>query len=120
MATLGARHVNPPSWREYIDTYRLDTFFFVGDNELYIPWNFSLQSPFSRLAIFSGASSGLRQAAYAWDEGAAFHIGNIEPVIGDGYTGKAPGNLYSPYELLGEGTVMRVGKSISWFRRFGQ
>lgn len=60
------------------------------------------------------------QAAYAWDEGAAFHIGNIEPVIGDGYTGKAPGNLYSPYELLGEGTVMRLGKSISWFRRFGQ
>lgn len=47
MATLGARHVNPPSWREYIDTYRLDTFFFVGDNELYIPWNFSLQSPSS-------------------------------------------------------------------------
>ena len=44
-----------------------------------------------------------QQAAYAWDEGAAFHIGNIEPVIGDGYTGKAPGNLYSPYELLGVG-----------------
>lgn len=39
------------------------------------------------------------EAAYAWDEGAAFHIGNIEPVIGDGYTGKAPGNLYSPYEF---------------------
>eukprot|EP00435_Cladocopium_sp_Y103_P023360 s182_g5.t1 len=39
------------------------------------------------------------EAAYAWDEAAAFHIGNIEPVIGDGYTGKAPGNLYSPYEF---------------------
>jgi len=39
------------------------------------------------------------QAAYAWDEGAAFHIGNIAPVIGDGYTGRAPGNLYSPYEF---------------------
>lgn len=42
----------------------------------------------------------LRQAAYAWDEAAAFHIGNIAPVIGDGYTGSAPGNLYSPYEQL--------------------
>eukprot|EP00438_Fugacium_kawagutii_P009585 Skav215543 [mRNA] locus=scaffold4176:61190:63425:- [translate_table: standard] len=39
------------------------------------------------------------QAAYAWDEGAAFHIGNIDPVIGDGYTGSVPGNLYSPYEF---------------------
>eukprot|EP00438_Fugacium_kawagutii_P027124 Skav225187 [mRNA] locus=scaffold3065:22022:31600:+ [translate_table: standard] len=39
------------------------------------------------------------QAAYAWDEGAAFHIGNVEPVIGDGYTGSVPGNLYSPYEF---------------------
>jgi len=39
------------------------------------------------------------QAAYAWDEAAAFHIGNIAPVIGDGYTGSAPGNLYSPYEF---------------------
>ena len=39
------------------------------------------------------------QAAYAWDEGAAFYIGNIDPVIGDGYTGSAPGNLYSPYEF---------------------
>lgn len=77
----------------------------------YISHGISHYSP--RPAIFSGASSGLRQAAYAWDEGAAFHIGNIEPVIGDGYTGKAPGNLYSPYELLGEGTVMRLGKSIS-------
>lgn len=41
-----------------------------------------------------------RQAAYAWDEGAAFHIGNIAPLVGDGYTGAAPGNLYSPYEQL--------------------
>merc|ERR1719188_2587344 len=37
---------------------------------------------------------------YCWDEAAAFFIGNIEPVIGDGYTGKAPGNLYSPYEFV--------------------
>ncbi|OLQ13083.1 Pentatricopeptide repeat-containing protein, chloroplastic [Symbiodinium microadriaticum] len=35
------------------------------------------------------------QAAYAWDESAAFYIGNVDPVIGDGYTGSAPGNLYS-------------------------
>merc|ERR1711920_934962 len=39
-------------------------------------------------------------APYAWDEAAAFFIGNIEPVIGDGYTGNAPGNLYSPYEFV--------------------
>merc|ERR1719188_2345706 len=39
------------------------------------------------------------EAPYAWDEAAAFYIGNIKPVIGDGYTGKAPGNLYSPYEF---------------------
>ena len=44
--------------------------------------------------------AALRQAAYAWDEGAAFHIGNIAPLVGDGYTGAAPGNLYSPYEQL--------------------
>ena len=39
------------------------------------------------------------KAAYAWDEGAAFYIGNINPLVGDGYTGSAPGNLYSPYEF---------------------
>ncbi|CAE7595867.1 unnamed protein product [Symbiodinium natans] len=39
------------------------------------------------------------QAAYAWDEGAAFYIGNIDPVLGDGFSGAAPGNLYSPYEF---------------------
>ena len=38
-------------------------------------------------------------AAYAWDEAAAFYVGNIAAVIGDGYTGSAPGNLYSPYEF---------------------
>eukprot|EP00913_Durusdinium_trenchii_P028965 g27159.t1 len=38
------------------------------------------------------------KAAYAWDEAAAFYVGN-EPVIGDGYTGSVPGNLYSPYEF---------------------
>merc|ERR1711972_435892 len=25
--------------------------------------------------------------------------GNVEPVVGDGYTGNAPGNLHSPYEF---------------------
>ncbi|CAK9100257.1 Pentatricopeptide repeat-containing protein [Durusdinium trenchii] len=39
------------------------------------------------------------KAAYAWDEAAAFYVGNVEPVIGDGYTGSVPGNLYSPYEF---------------------
>jgi len=38
-------------------------------------------------------------AAYAWDEAAAFFIGNIDPSFGDGITGSAPGNLYSPYEF---------------------
>jgi len=38
-------------------------------------------------------------APYAWDEAAAFFIGNIVASSGDGYTGKAPGNLYSPYEF---------------------
>lgn len=39
------------------------------------------------------------KAGFAWDEAAAFHIGNIAPGSGDGYTGPAPGNLYSPYEF---------------------
>lgn len=39
-------------------------------------------------------------APYAWDEAAAFYIGNVVPVLGDGYTGSAPGNLYSPYEFI--------------------
>jgi hypothetical protein len=38
-------------------------------------------------------------APYAWDEAAAFFIGNIAPSVGDGITGSAPGNLYSPYEF---------------------
>eukprot|EP00931_Biecheleriopsis_adriatica_P112078 TRINITY_DN865_c0_g1_i1.p1 TRINITY_DN865_c0_g1~~TRINITY_DN865_c0_g1_i1.p1 ORF type:complete len:430 (+),score=101.12 TRINITY_DN865_c0_g1_i1:117-1406(+) len=38
-------------------------------------------------------------APYAWDEAAAFYVGNVEPLSGDGVTGKAPGNLYSPYEF---------------------
>lgn len=38
-------------------------------------------------------------APYAWDEAAAFYIGNIDPEFGDGITGSAPGNLYSPYEF---------------------
>ena len=52
-------------------------------------------------AVWKGenAETADTQAAYAWDEGAAFYIGNIDPVIGDGYTGSAPGNLYSPYEF---------------------
>lgn len=39
-------------------------------------------------------------APYAWDEAAAFYIGNVVPANGDGYTGSAPGNLYSPYEFM--------------------
>jgi len=39
-------------------------------------------------------------APYAWDEAAAFYVGNIKPGSGDGYTSSsAPGNLYSPYEF---------------------
>jgi hypothetical protein len=38
-------------------------------------------------------------APYAWDEAAAFYVGNIKAASGDGRTGKAPGNLYSPYEF---------------------
>jgi hypothetical protein len=53
-------------------------------------------------AIWKAADGSLSDAGapYAWDEAAAFFIGNIEPVLGDGYTGNAPGNLYSPYEFL--------------------
>ena len=52
-------------------------------------------------AVWKGANGETAdgQAAYAWDEGAAFYIGNIAPVVGDGITGGAPGNLYSPYEF---------------------
>ena len=52
-------------------------------------------------AVWKGANNQTAdgEAAYAWDEGAAFYIGNIDPVIGDGITGGAPGNLYSPYEF---------------------
>jgi len=39
------------------------------------------------------------EAPYAWDEAAAFYVGNVAPAAGDGITGKAPGNLYSPYEF---------------------
>jgi len=39
------------------------------------------------------------QAPLAWDEAAAFYVGNIKPGSGDGITGKAPGNLFSPYEF---------------------
>jgi len=38
-------------------------------------------------------------AAYAWDEAAAFYVGNIPPLSGDGFLGPPPGNLYSPYEF---------------------
>jgi len=38
-------------------------------------------------------------APYAWDEAAAFWVGNVAPLSGDGVTGSAPGNLYSPYEF---------------------
>jgi hypothetical protein len=53
-------------------------------------------------AIWKAADGQLSDAGapYAWDEAAAFYIGNIEPILGDGYTGSAPGNLYSPYEFL--------------------
>jgi len=52
-------------------------------------------------ALWKAADGSLTDAGapYAWDEAAAFYIGNIEPVIGDGYAGSAPGNLYSPYEF---------------------
>jgi hypothetical protein len=52
-------------------------------------------------ALWKAADGSLTDsgAPYAWDEAAAFYIGNIEPVIGDGYDGPAPGNLYSPYEF---------------------
>jgi hypothetical protein len=49
MATLGARHVNPPSWREYIDTYRLDTYLLLVTTS-YISHGISHYSP--RPAIF--------------------------------------------------------------------
>jgi len=52
-------------------------------------------------AVWKGADGQTSDvgAPYAWDEAAAFYIGNIQPVVGDGYTGSAPGNLYSPYEF---------------------
>jgi hypothetical protein len=52
-------------------------------------------------AVWKAADGSLTDAgaAYAWDEAAAFFVGNIEPALGDGVTGSAPGNLYSPYEF---------------------
>jgi hypothetical protein len=53
-------------------------------------------------AVWKAADGSLTDtgAPYAWDEAAAFFVGNVAPVLGDGYTGSAPGNLYSPYEFL--------------------
>jgi hypothetical protein len=52
-------------------------------------------------AVWKAADGSLTDAGapYAWDEAAAFFIGNKAPALGDGYTGSAPGNLYSPYEF---------------------
>jgi hypothetical protein len=52
-------------------------------------------------AVWKAADGSLSDAGapYAWDEAAAFWVGNVAPALGDGVTGSAPGNLYSPYEF---------------------
>merc|ERR1712032_805058 len=52
-------------------------------------------------AVWKAADGNLDDdgAAYAWDEAAAFYVGNVMPVVGDGYTGSPTSNLYSPYEF---------------------
>jgi len=52
-------------------------------------------------AVWKAADGSLSDAGapYAWDEAAAFWVGSVAPLSGDGMTGAAPGNLYSPYEF---------------------
>jgi len=52
----------------------------------------------SGLAKAADGETGYGEAAYAWDEAAAFHIGN-EPCESTGATASAICSLYSPYEF---------------------
>lgn len=52
----------------------------------------------SGLAKAAAGDTGDTQAAYAWDEAAAFHIGN-RPCDNTGATASASCSLYSPYEF---------------------